>query len=296
MTEICLAVDIGGTAIKLGLVTRAGDALVETSAPTPRGGAPDALVAAIATAYASLADRVGAAAVTMGVSVAGFIDPDRSRMTYNANLPELADFPLRQTLMTALGLSCRLEVDSNAATLAEYRFGTGQASQRFLCLTFGTGVGGGVIIDGELLRYCGECAGDLGHIITDVAGPRCSCGSIGCLEAVASAPQLEKVTGRSAREAIEASRQGDPACRAALSEMGYRIGIALCSYVSLFNVDTIAIGGGLSVAGDDLLGPIRTCFEERAPDNFRRKTVILEAALGPRAGLIGAACVGFEAR
>ncbi len=294
MNDVCLAVDIGGTAIKLGLVDRAAKVLAESSAPTPAGGAPDKLVAAIVDASARLAKESGATARAIGVAVAGFLDHDRSHMVYNANLPKLAGFPLRQTLSEAIGLPCRIEVDSNAAALAEYRFGSGRGSKRFLCLTIGTGVGGSVMIDGELLRYCGECAGDLGHIVADYSGPECSCGGIGCLEAVTSAPQLERLTCRPAREAILAAQAGDGACRAALAEMGFKIGIALCSYVSLFNVDTITIGGGLSAAGDLLLEPIQECFEKRGPTYFRKGVSIRLANLGPHAGLIGASCVGLD--
>ncbi len=276
----------------MGLVGPSGEVVAEESTRTPTAGAPEALLAAIAEGAAGLG-RAAAQPSLVGVSVAGFVDRDRSCMIYNPNLPLLAGFPLRQALADRLGLPCFLDVDSNAAALAEHRFGNGQGSKRFLCLAIGTGVGGGVVVGGELLRYCGGCAGDLGHVVVDPRGPGCPCGGTGCLEAVASAPRLEALTGSTAREAIRAALAGDEACRAALAEMGGWIGVGLCTYVSLFDLDRIVIGGGVSAAGDLLLDPARAHFARHAPRYFRRDVSIELAALGPQAGVVGAACVGF---
>src|SRR6202162_4676127 len=139
----------------------------------------------------------------VGVSVAGFLNPGRTAMIHNANLPALREFELRTALEERLSLECRLEVASNAAVLAEYRHGAGRGSTRLLGVTVGTGLGGGVIIDGELLRYNGACAGDLGHIIVAPKGRLCTCGARGCLEAMVNSAALsERARGRSARDIV----------------------------------------------------------------------------------------------
>jgi glucokinase len=134
--------------------------LAETELKTPRDGEPKPLVAAILEGkerLSSVATVQGTDLVGAGVSVAGFLDPDRSRISYNANLPLLSEFDLRPALSSALQLPVVLEVDSNASALAEHRLGPGVGARRLLSLTIGTGLGGGVLVDGELLRYCGEC-------------------------------------------------------------------------------------------------------------------------------------------
>ena len=157
------AIDIGGSAIKIGIVAEDGSVLTRERVPMKMLGEPGPLVDSIVAAIRPMLDATSAkkkSVAGIGVSVAGFLNP--------ANLPALREFELRPALEERLSLDCRLEVDSNAAVLAEYRHGAGQDSARLLGVTVGTGLGGGVIIDGELLRFTGECAGDIGHIIVDL--------------------------------------------------------------------------------------------------------------------------------
>ncbi|HUF29495.1 MAG TPA: ROK family protein, partial [Gemmatimonadaceae bacterium] len=200
------AVDIGGTATKIGIVAADGTIMKRAKIRTSSNGDPVPLVNGIASSLGPMlkATAAGATAVLgVGVSVAGFLDAAHEAMIDNANLTALRGFPLRRALEDRLALECRLEVDSNAAVAAEYRHGAGRGAGRLLGVTVGTGLGGGVMIDGRLVRFNGECAGDLGHIIIDPAGRRCTCGMQGCLEAlVCSAAVSERAGGRAIREVI----------------------------------------------------------------------------------------------
>jgi glucokinase len=212
----------------------------------------------------------------IGVSVAGFLDPERLGMIHNANLVALREFPLRRTLEKRFSLECPLEVDSNAAVVAEHRYGAGRGSTRLLGVTLGTGLGGGVIIDGQLLRYTGECAGDIGHIIVDRNGRLCTCGARGCLEAMVNVAALsERGGGRTVREIITSAREGDQASLKALSETGWWLGLGLASLSPLFSPDTIAVGGGISAAGELLLESVRASYHTHARPEFRDHTRVV---------------------
>ncbi|HEU4996510.1 MAG TPA: ROK family protein [Gemmatimonadaceae bacterium] len=284
------AIDIGGTRTKIGVVREDGSIVTHTSIATLPDG--DTLVAAIATALRPMLDDMrvaGTLPVSVGVSVAGFLNPEHTRMFGNANLPTLCDYELRRELERALGLDCVLEVDSNAATVAEYRFGAGRGSRRLLALTIGTGVGGGVILDGALLRYTGECAGDLGHVIVSVEGRKCTCGATGCLEAMVCAAALsERTGGMSVAEILRAAGVGEQRSRTALAEAGMWLGVGLASLVSQFLPDRIVVGGGVGVAGDLLLGFARASYHAYAPTALK-DVAILGSAFDGWEGIVGAA-------
>jgi len=202
---------------------------------------------------------------------------------------------LRHALEKRFSLNCPLEVDSNAAVVAEYRHGAGRGSSRFLGVTVGTGLGGGVIIDGQLLRFTGECAGDIGHIILDRNGRLCTCGARGCLEAMVNVASLEeRGQGRSVREIISGAREGDQIAVKALSETGWWLGLGLASLCPLFSPDTIAVGGGISAAGELLLESVRKSFHVHARPEFRDHTSILGSSFEGWDGMIGAASLALS--
>ena len=292
------AIDIGGTRTKLGLVGADGRLVRRATVPTGDGGDPEPLVERIAGALGPVLDAAraeGAAVPGVGVSVAGFLDREHSAMWGNANLPRLCGFPLRRALEERLGLECRLEVDTNATTLAEHRHGAGRGSARLLGIAIGTGLGGGVIVDGALLRYTGECAGDLGHVIVAPEGRRCTCGARGCLEAmVCSAALIERAGGRPVRETIDAARAGEPGARAALAETGRWLGLGLASLSPLFTPDRIVVGGGVAAAGDLLLGPARVSYGQHAAPDFAEKVPIVGSGFDGWEGLIGAASLFLD--
>ncbi|MBI2614865.1 MAG: ROK family protein [Gemmatimonadetes bacterium] len=231
----------------------------------------------------------GNAVSGIGVSVAGFLDPEHATMFGNANLPALCGFPLRRALEQRLALVCRLEVDSNAAVIAEYRHGAGRGSERLLGVTVGTGLGGGVVVDGKLLRYTGECAGDLGHIIVDPKGRLCTCGARGCLEAMVCAAAIsDRAAGRVVRDVVSGAQRGEPLAGAALAETGWWLGLGLASLSSLFAPDRIVVGGGVAAAGDLLLEPARASYRMHASAEFREKVHIVGSSFDGWEGMIGA--------
>ncbi len=233
----------------------------------------------------------------IGIAVAGFLDSDRTCLAYNPNLPWLEHFPLKQHLAERFAIPIELEIDSNAACIAEYRFGFNQTPDRFLCITAGTGMGVGMTINGDLLRFAYGCMGDPGHIIVDASGPACSCGGRGCAEAIISAPALAEryqlATGGSERlslrDVIGGAEAGEPAALEILRDAGHAMGIAAASLAHIFFPDQIAIAGGLSAAGNFLMVPLEASFQKVASHHARSQTKISRAFLGPNATLIGAA-------
>ena len=292
------AVDIGGTRTKIGVVAEDGSVVRRTTLRTGPGGEPAPLVGGIAVALRPMLDALAGAgnpASGVGVAVAGFLDRERGAMVGNANLPALCGFPLRRALEERLALPCRLEVDSNAAVLAEYRHGVGRGSARLLGVTVGTGLGGGVIIGGELLRHTGECAGDLGHIILHPEGRRCPCGARGCLEAMVSSAALsERGGGRPVREVTAGARRGERRAIDALAETGRWLGLGLASLSPLFAPDRIVVGGGVAGAGELLLEPARASYRAHAAPEHRDRVQVVGSSFGGWEGMIGAASLFLD--
>jgi glucokinase len=291
------AVDIGGTATKIGIVAEDGTVLSRATVPT-RVGEPLSLVDAIVSSLQSMMDAatVSQKAVSaIGVSVAGFLDHERGAMVHNANLPALHGFPLRNVFSERFSLECRLEVDSNASTVGEYRFGAGRGVARLLGVTVGTGLGGGVIIDGKVLRYTGDCAGDLGHIIVDPKGRLCTCGARGCLEAMVNSAALsERAGGRRVRDIVASAHKGDKVARDALGETGWWLGLGLASLSPVFSPERIVVGGGIAVAGDLLLDAVRASYRTHATPEFRERTQVIGSSFDGWEGIIGAASLVLE--
>lgn len=281
------AIDIGGTHTKLGIVDERGEIIVRGKIETPRAGDPVPLVDAIEEALRPV--LLTHTVEGVGVSVAGFLTHARDAMVGNANLPALCNFPLRAALEQRLGQSCRLEVDSNASTIAEFRFGAGRGASRLLGIAIGTGVGGGVILDGKLLRHTGECAGDLGHVIVAPSGRRCTCGATGCLEAmVCSAALAERAGGARVREVVAGAKGGKPLFRDVLCETGEWLGLGLASLAPIFVPDRIVVGGGVASAGELLLDPARASFARHAPTDLKTAVEIVGSTLEGWEGMMGA--------
>ncbi len=301
-----LCVDIGGTSTKAGMLNKHGEVQFLSSIPTK----PDihtyieGLSNLIAQTISS-AEAHGQKTREIGVAVAGFLDGGRGHLLYNSNLSWLEGFPLRQTLTSRFpSLAIELEVDSNAATMAEYRFGSGQNSKRFLCLASGTGLGAGMTIDGVPLRFTYGCMGDIGHVMVLRDGPLCTCGGRGCAEIMVSAPVVAERYRKNARidrelslrDVVVAAEAGDMHAIAVLRDAGEWLGIATASMANILFPDHIAIAGGLSAAGDFTLKPAEQTFRAHACTPARLHTTFTRAKLGSMATLIGAAWPFWESR
>jgi glucokinase len=286
-----LCIDIGGTSTKAGIFRPSAE--LQFIGSIPSRGPADSFADALAKLIAEPAEGADG----LGVAIAGFLSENRDRMIYNSNLPWLENFPLRDFLARRFDGPVELEVDSNAAALAEYHQGSGMGSSRFLCLAAGTGLGVGMIIDGQPLRFSYGCMGDPGHVIVQPNGPLCTCGGHGCAEILISAPRLAeeyratKALARecSLRDVIEAAREGDEAAIAVLEHAGEWLGIATASLANSFYPDRVAYAGGLAEAGELVMRSVERSFHYAAGTFTKNQVTLERAKLGAMSTLTGAA-------
>jgi glucokinase len=267
-----VGIDIGGSYVKLALVDERGG-LQESrrwssESVAAEGADPHPFVHQIVQHVRQMNRTSTAEIAGVGVSIHGYLDPERRGPIICPNTPALAGFDLKGALERELSLPVVLESDLTAHALAEYFYGSGRGSQRFLCLAIGTGLGAGVVIRGEPLRYLGGCAGDTGHIIIQPGGPRCAMGCEGCAEALCGVAGIERLalerTGKamSAQELITQAREGNPEAGAVIDQIGQWLGLTLASLCSIFLPDRVALTGGISESGPTLLRACERRFYE----------------------------------
>ena len=307
-----VAVDLGGTKLLTGVVDREGTVVRRTVRPTDLSS-ETALLGQLEDSVQDFGrDGFGA----LGVGIPSTIDQRVGRAVSSVNIP-LADVDLRDHLSGRFGVPVMIDNDANAAALAEHRFGAGRGTRHMIMLTLGTGIGGGLILDGRLYRGAIGAAGELGHITLDLDGPPCqgTCPGRGHLEALASGTAADALVagiaaerpggdlGRAAHEgrtvdarlAVELALNGPGDALDALELVGRRLGVGIASYVNVFNPELVVIGGGFARAGDLLLEPARRVVRECALVPGRDLVRIVPATLGVEAGLVGAGLVGYEA-
>ena len=309
--QLALGIDIGGTKIAGGLVDRTGKVHAELEEPTPpRSGA-----VVIATILLELVARLreDREVVGIGVGAAGIARWPDGRMLWAPN-NAYRDWAIRDELERETGLPAVVDNDANVAGFAEARLGE-RIYQDMLFLTIGTGVGGGLVLDGKIYRGPTGMGGELGHMIVDPLGPRCGCGRPGCLEAVASGTALTRM-GREAaandpngviaelgrkdgevtgHTVTAAAQQGDPKAQDIFGRLGRWLGIGIASLGTIFELEAVVIGGGVIRTGDLLLAPTRAAAREYAyAPQARGVPPILPATFGSDAGMIGAALLALE--
>ena len=311
-TPRVIALDLGGTKLLSGVVDDEGVVEKRVVGATDTSS-EDAVLAQVEEAVEGLLEE-GTAAIGMGIP--STIDQRRGEAVDSVNIP-LSDVPLRDRLGARFGLPVAIENDANAAALAEHRRGAGRGSRHMVMLTLGTGVGGGLILDGNLYRGAIGAAAELGHITLDLHGPHCQgrCPGRGHLEVLASGRAADGYAreaaernpegdlGRAAAEgktvdarlAVELAAQDPGDARDVLSHVGFHLGVGIASLVNIFNPELVVIGGGFARAGDLLFEPARRVVAERALSPSRDEVKVVPALLGVEAGLIGAGLVGFEA-
>ncbi len=294
-----IGVDLGGTKILAGVVDRESRVVKRVERPTPVSSTADLLEGLDAVVGELLAEGEVAA---LGFGIPATIDQKRGLAVIAPNLP-LADFDFRDRMQERFGLPVGIDNDANAAAIAEWAIGAGRGTKDMVMLTLGTGIGGGLILDGRPYRGSVGAAAELGHIVIEHDGPPCQgvCTGRGHLEALASGT----AAGKAAREVIgpqadahdlvRQAREGDEAARAALEEIGRKLGSGIGSLVNIFNPELVVIGGGFAAAGDLVLDPAREVMRREALVPARDLVRIVPAQLGPEAGLAGAALVAFEA-
>ena len=288
-----LGVDIGGTNVAMGILDAEGQVLCKSTSPFRRA---DDAASAVATVIAQARDICKSAGITphelksIGIAVPGSVDTARGIVTGAHNLG-FYNLPLRELVAAALDVPVLLVNDADAATLAEWRLGALRGCQSAVLITLGTGVGGGIILGGRLWNGGRGKGVELGHMLLKSGGRPCTCGNKGCVECYCAATRLCKDGKQdSAKAVFDAAEKGEVWAQSLLAEYVDDLGSALASIIQLLDPERIALGGGVSGAGDALLIPLREntaqkCFFATCPD-------IVCATLGNDAGFIGAAMLG----
>lgn len=290
---VVIGLDVGGTKILSGLVDRDGTVLAENETPSPDGSEADLLAALDEAVETFLGPDVAA----IGYGVPGNLERGTGRILHAMNLP-LDDVDLLTRSRERFGLPAGVENDASAAALAEWRRGAGRGTTNLVMLTLGTGVGGGVVIDGRLFRGWSE----LGHIVVQEDGEPCTCGGRGHLEMLASGHAGDRAARQlygpdaDAHLLIERATSGDEGARDALARIGRSLGVAIASLVNIFDPEVTVVGGGFgAAAGDLVLEPAREAARGEAVPPANRSLRIVAAELGSEAGLVGAGLVAFDA-
>jgi glucokinase len=307
-----LGADLGGTKMAVGVVDESQTILHRATEATFGRDLDQLLVELESTLREGLEACPDIEAIGLGIPCT--IDRERGRAISAVNLP-LIDVPIRDMISDRLGLPTFVDNDANVAALAEHRFGAAKGATNAVMLTIGTGIGGGLVLNGEVFRGTTGAAAELGHVVIDQAGPPCqgNCPNRGCVEALASGTALgregrlaaeahpDSVLGRAlaagepvdGRAVTVAAIEGDGIAVEVVATVGRRLGVALSSLANVFEPDVFVIGGGVSAAGEFLLEPAREQLRARAlpPQNA---TPVVNAAMGPDAGMIGAAQMALE--
>jgi glucokinase len=307
-----LGIDIGGTKTIVAVADDDGAIVAQAKISTTREAGPSAVLVEIErTAHALLINHqpstidhpVGA----IGIGCGGPLDRDRGVILTAPNLPGWDNLPLTEYFETAFHVPAYLDNDVNLAALGEARKGAGVGVDHFAYFNIGTGIGGGIIIDGRLYRGCGN-AGEFGHQTILPDGPECLCGRRGCLESLASGTSIAR-RGRerlpdypeslilchagdaksiTAEHVFKAALDGDPLAREIFQETGEYLGLGVANVVNILNPRRVILGGGVVTAGDLLLDEVRRTVKERAMAQLARDVEIVPGALGDQAGILGA--------
>ncbi len=308
MSTKAIGIDFGGTSIKSAIVVDGRIAQRGERIDTREHIADGTLLEAIFTGIAAL--RSGHPDVAaVGLGLPGFVDTDRGIVNGLANVPGWDNVPLRQMLRERIGLPATIENDANAMAYAEFRHGAARGAKNAICITLGTGVGGGLILSGQLYRGSNFAAGELGHASVDLHGPRGVYGNPGDLEVYVGNRQIGERAARlyaaagqpraeencTPLDLQKLAETGDRIAIALWDAIGTEIGAALANAVWLINPDVIVVGGGVAAAGDLLFLPIRRTIRERTSKLFHEQLKVLPAELGNDAGILGNAALALEA-
>ncbi len=310
-SKVVIGVDLGGTSIKSGVVSSEGVILYNNRFPTNADKGPAAVVRQI---HASVQDVIknsnGANVSGIGVGSPGVVD-DEGVVKAPPNFFDWDEVPLRDELAKLFpALRIAIENDANAAAIAESKFGAGKQHPNFLFVIWGTGVGGGIILNHKIFRGPTGGAGEIGHVSIDYKGPQCNCGNVGCVEAYVGQRYLsqrtaQRLQARPDSKIIElvggdyskiepvyisqAAHEGDALAREILVEAGQLLGIALAGVMNIMDLRVSIIGGGISAAGDFVINAVQDSVVQHVLKPLRKDIRVLPAQLGNEAGLLGAA-------
>jgi len=312
-----IGIDLGGTKIATALVDPSGKILSHDYRETLAREERDAVVARMLDSARAVIDEGGVEAsqvAAVGIGAPGPIDMAAGVVVAPPNLHGWDRVPLKQLIESGMGITTYLENDANAAALGEHRFGAGRGVDHMIYVVVGTGVGGGLILDGRLYHGASGMAGEIGHIVVKPDGPVCACGRRGCLEALTSGPSI----ARQARERIaqgaqtlitelaegdesrvtaklvaQAADQGDETAESVLAEAMHYLGLGMASVVHMLNPQLIVFGGGVANLGERMFGPVRQVIAEFAFAEAAEVVRVAPAELGSNAGVLGAAAAAL---
>lgn len=314
-SDVIAAIDIGGTKIALGLARLDGQPLLPFQRfPTrvERGARP--IVDEAINELERMAAEAGARIVAVGIGCGGPLDRRRGLILSPPNLPGWDEFPIVRLITERLGVPVLLDNDANASALAEHEYGAGRGLRDLVYITISTGIGGGLIINDQLVHGVGDGAGEVGHMVVAPGGPLCGCGARGCLEALCSGTSIarraaerlaqdgqpstlraggaEQVTAHSV---AEAARAGDALACEVWDETIHYLALGLSNIIAALAPEAIILGGGVSAAGDQLLVPLRERVRESVKIMPVEQVQILQASLGGDSGIYGALIIGRRA-
>ena len=308
--ELVIGVDLGATTVKTGLVRHDGQILYQNKFPTRAGEGPEAVVRQIVASVEEARPKAGEDPILgLGIGSPGVVD-DHGVVKAPPNMKDWDEVPLAAILGDVLGLPVAVENDANCAAIAESRFGAGREHPNFLFVIWGTGVGGGIILDRKIFRGPTGGAGEIGHIVIDYNGLPCNCGSRGCVEAYIGQRYLSRRTAERLGEfpssrilhhaandptKIEplhlslAAQEGDPLAQEILHEAGKLLGVAIGSVMNTMDLRVSIIGGGVSAVGDAVFEAMEQSVRDHVLKPLRSDIRVIRAQLGNDAGILGAA-------
>jgi glucokinase len=313
--RVFIGIDLGGATLKAALVGPTGELVHELNDRASQQD-PSKLIDDITKAVSLLREKAkGAPVEAIGVGVPGLVNSRTNRIEILPNLPALLDMDLAGKISDQTGLKVVMDNDANAAAYGELHAGAAVGRKTVFYVSLGNGIGAGLIIDGRIYRGAAGFAGEFGHMTIDPEGIECSCGNIGCLETIASGPNIVRRTRErlyrdrtsslsrlalprdrefNAEDIAHAASEGDEMAQVMMERTGMFLGIALATVVNLLNVEMVVLGGGVMAAGDLILKPTIKETKRRAfPPSFNSCEMVI-ASLGPKAGMIGAALLARD--
>lgn len=311
MNEV-MAIDLGGTNIRAALVTRDGEVVRRASRPTESADGPRAVVDRMAASIAEVSAGANGD-VPIGIASPGPLDPRTGTILFTPNLPDWRDVPMVAWMEEATGRRVTLQNDGNCGALGEVDFGSAKGVSDLVYLALGTGIGGGIISKGMLVDGHRGLGAEVGHVVIAMDGPRCTCGSVGCLEAFASGwairrdaeivastadgDRLRALAGGGELHAgivARAAEEGDAAALAIMRRAGRALGAAIGAFANLFNPSMVVIGGGVAGIGETLLAHTREAIPQHSFIDMRHDLTLGYSTLGADTGLLGAAALALR--
>ena len=307
MKEFVLSADLGGTNLRMASVSGDGDILHRVKNPVPVSKSKEEIVKSIAQSVGRCLEELDGEAHALALAVPGIVDAEAGLIFRAPNLPDLNRFRIADAVRDECGVGVIVENDANCAAIGESWLGNSRGSDCSLMVTLGTGVGGGIIIDGKVLRGIDGTAGEIGHINVEPEGHPCGCGSRGCLEQYSSASAVARLAAEAispaemngdgpltSKRVFQLASEGEKWALDVFEKQGYYLGIALAGLVNCFNPEVIVLGGGGAGGAEFFMPSLKREMKSRTYEEPFRRVKILRSLLEDDAGILGAAKLAFD--